>query len=50
MLYERFIEGYEDIEDDPKSEHLSSQNVKVVAKVCELVARDHCVSLKLLED
>jgi len=44
MLCERFIEGYKDLEDDPKSEHLSSQNVKVVAKVCELV------SLKLLED
>jgi len=42
----RFIEGHEDLEDDPSS----SQNVKVVAQVCELVARDHCMSLKLLED
>ena len=51
MLYERFIGGHEDLEDDPRCGHLSfSQNEKVVAKVCELVTRDHCMSLKLLED
>jgi hypothetical protein len=34
MLYERFIEGHKDLEDDPRSGHLSSsQNEKVVAKV-----------------
>jgi len=31
MLYERFIEGHKDLEDDPRSGHLSSsQNDKVV--------------------
>jgi len=51
MLYKRVIEGHKDLEDDPRSGHLSSsQNEKVVAKVGEPVARDQCMSLKLLED
>jgi hypothetical protein len=39
--------GFEDLEDDTIS---VVQNPVSVAKVCELVVRDHHVTLRLIED
>jgi len=39
--------GFEDLEDDSRS---VVQNPVSVAKVCELVVRDHQVTLRLTED
>jgi len=39
--------GFEDLEDDSRS---VVQNPVSAAKVCELVVRDHQVTLRLIED
>jgi hypothetical protein len=43
--------GCEDLEDDSKSGWLlTAQNLETAAKVCELMARNHQTTLKLIKE
>jgi hypothetical protein len=42
--------GYEDLEDDSKSGWLlTTQNLETAAKICELMARKHQMTIKLIK-
>jgi hypothetical protein len=49
--FKRFREGHKDLEDDPRNGwSWTAQNTETVAKVCELVTREHWVAPKLMDD
>jgi hypothetical protein len=49
-FFKRFRERHEDYEGVPRNERPSTaQNLEIVAIVCELLARDHCMAEKVTE-